>query len=87
MSKTTSSVRRLNITLPEKTVRRIDSVAKRGDRSRFIAAAVERYITEIGRIRLRKQIKEGALRSAERSQALANEWFPLEEEAWQQNRR
>jgi metal-responsive CopG/Arc/MetJ family transcriptional regulator len=34
--------RRLNITLPEETVRLIDRVAKKGERSRFIAEAIER---------------------------------------------
>ena len=79
--------RRLNITLPEKTVRLIDRVAKKGDRSRFIAEAVERYVAEIGIANLRKQLKEGALRRAGRDVAIAGEWFGLEEEAWQGSRR
>jgi CopG family transcriptional regulator/antitoxin EndoAI len=69
----------LNITLPEATVRLIDRVAKKGHR--FIAEAVERYITEIGRANLKKQLKEGALRRAERDLAIAGEWFGIEDEA------
>jgi CopG family transcriptional regulator / antitoxin EndoAI len=65
--------RRLNITLPEKTVRLIDRVAKKGDRSSFIAEAVERYVAEIGRANLRKQLKEGAIRRAERDLHLTSE--------------
>lgn len=79
--------RRLNITLPEKTVRLIDRVAKKGDRSRFIAEAVERYVAEIGRANLKKQLKEGAIRRAERDLHLASEWFDIEEETWHGSRR
>ncbi|MGH2361016.1 MAG: ribbon-helix-helix domain-containing protein, partial [bacterium] len=58
--------KRINITLPEETVRLIDRVAERGDRSQFINEAVRRYVTDVGRANLRKQIKEGALRHAAR---------------------
>jgi CopG family transcriptional regulator/antitoxin EndoAI len=78
---------RINITLPEETIRLIDRVADKGDRSRFINQAVKRYVEEIGRANLRKQIKEGAQRRAELSLEIAKEWFPLEEEAWQLRRR
>jgi CopG family transcriptional regulator/antitoxin EndoAI len=74
--------RRVNITLPETTIRLIDRVAKRGDRSRLIATAVESYVKDMGREALRKQLQEGALRRADQSRALAAEWFPLEDEAW-----
>ena len=84
---TASTYRRLNITLPEKTVRLIDRVARKGDRSSFIAEAVERYVTEIGRANLRKQLKEGALRRADRDLHLASEWFDIEEDTWHGSRR
>ncbi len=74
--------RRLNITLPEETIRLLDRVAKKGDRSRVIAEAVERYVAEVGRSHLRKRIKEGALRRAGRDIEIAEDWFSLEEEAW-----
>ncbi len=74
--------RRINITLPDETVRLIDRVAAKGDRSHFIAEAVRYYIAQTGRARLKTQLKEGAVRRAERDRALARDWFPLEEEAW-----
>jgi len=83
----TTMHRRLNITLPEETVRLIDRVAKKGDRSRFIAEAVERYVAEIGRANLKRQLKEGAIRRADRDLQLATEWFGVEEEAWHGSRR
>jgi CopG family transcriptional regulator/antitoxin EndoAI len=88
MTKSSSTVhRRLNITLPEDTVRLIDRVAKKGSRSRFIAEAVERYVGEIGRENLKRRIKEGAIRRAKRDTAIAEAWFAVEEEAWHGSRR
>jgi len=77
---------RLNITLPEDTVRLMDRIAKKGDRSRLIAEAVTEYVGKVGRARLRKRLQEGALRRAERDLRLAGEWFALEEEAWPKRR-
>ena len=74
--------RRINVTLPEETVKLIDRVSQKGDRSRLIDHAIRRYIREAGRANLRKRLKEGALRRAPRDQKLAEEWFLLEEEAW-----
>jgi CopG family transcriptional regulator/antitoxin EndoAI len=75
--------RRINITLPEETLDLIDRVAQPGDRSRFIDEAIKHYIEQIGRSNLRKQLKEGAIRRAQRDLSLAEEWFTLDEEAWQ----
>jgi len=79
--------RRINITLPESTVRLIDRVAGKGERSRLVDEALRHYLAGIGRKNLRKLLKEGALQRAERDRALAEEWFLLEEEAWQKGRR
>ncbi len=74
--------RRINITLPEETVQLIDRVSEKGDRSRLINEAVRRYVTFTRRANLRKRLKEGALRRADRDLRLAEESFFLEEEAW-----
>jgi len=74
---------RINITLPEETIRLIDRVAEKGDRSRFINEAVKSYIKEVGRANLRKRLKEGAIHEAELDRRLAEEWYTLDEEAWQ----
>ena len=87
MPKSAALHKRVNITLPERTVRLIDRVAEKGDRSRLIAEAVERYVREMGRAELRARLKEGALARAERDLALADEWFALEEEPWRGKRR
>jgi CopG family transcriptional regulator/antitoxin EndoAI len=81
-SRAATAHRRLNITLPERTVRLLARVARPGDRSRLIAAAVERYVEDAGRRQLQRRLKEGAIRRAERDLGLVEEFFRLEEEAW-----
>lgn len=75
--------RRLNITLPRETVELLDRVAPKGDRSRLIAEAVNFFVQAKGRARLRKQLSEGAIRRADRDREIAEEWFALDEEAWE----
>lgn len=70
---------RLNITLPEETIKLIDKVTQKGDRSRFINEAVQYYIAQKALADLREQLKEGAISRAERDLQLAEEWFDLEE--------
>ena len=56
--------RRLNITLPEQTVRMLDRAVPRGQRSRLIDEAVRRFVREQGRANLRKQLALGAVRAS-----------------------
>jgi CopG family transcriptional regulator / antitoxin EndoAI len=69
----TTMRKRINITLPEETLELIDRVTEHGDRSCFIDEAVRHYIQETGLANLRKQLKEGAIRRAERDFGLAEE--------------
>jgi CopG family transcriptional regulator/antitoxin EndoAI len=78
--------RRINITLSEETLRLIDQVARKGDRSFLIAKAVQHYVTSVGKARLRRLLKEGALRRAERDRSLAEEWCSLDELTWPEGR-
>jgi CopG family transcriptional regulator/antitoxin EndoAI len=73
--------KRLNITLPERTVALIDRVAGKGQRSRLIAEAVEHYVEAEGRAKLRRRLREGAEAPAMRDLRLADEWFALDEDA------
>lgn len=75
--------KRINVTLPETTVKLIDRVAKKGDRSRFINQAVRHYVEEMGKEKLKQRLKAGAIARADRDAALASEWFALDEQAWQ----
>ena len=74
--------RRLNISLPEETVRLLDRVAAKGERSHVIAEAVTRYVTELGKARLRKVMKERARKRSDLDLQIAEEWFRVDQEAW-----
>ena len=82
---TTIMHRRINITLPEATVGLLDRVAAKGDRSSLIAAAITHYMEATGRARLRRRLKEGAIRRAERDRRLVADWFALDDEAWERS--
>lgn len=69
----------MNVSLPEKTLRLLDRVAEKGDRSDFIDRAVHFYVKEVGRDRLKKQLRQGACARSVRDVALAEEWFFIEE--------
>ncbi|PYV13120.1 MAG: hypothetical protein DMG07_15390 [Acidobacteria bacterium] len=75
--------KRINVMLPESTLAVLDRVARKGDRSRFISKAVLHYVKARSKENLRERLKEEALANAERDLRMAVEWFPLEEEAWQ----
>jgi CopG family transcriptional regulator/antitoxin EndoAI len=75
--------KRINIVLPDTTVRVLDRVAPKGDRSRFISQAVLHYVESVGQQNLREQLKAGYQANAKEGLRIALEWFPLEEEAWE----
>jgi CopG family transcriptional regulator/antitoxin EndoAI len=73
--------KRLNITLPDETVRLMDRLAGKGRRSNLIDRAVRRYVTEQSRANLRKRLAVGYKANADEDLRLAEEWFPVEEQA------
>ncbi len=77
---------RVNMTLPAETVRLIDRVARKGNRSRFVDQAVRHYVEAVGKATLRKLLREGATRRSGRDARLAEEWLVLEEPAWPKKR-
>ena len=79
--------KRINITLPSDTIKLIDQVARKGDRSRFLDEAVRHFVKETGKAKLQQLLKEGAIRRKERDLTLAKEWFLLEEDSWQKTNR
>ena len=76
--------KRLNITLPEQTVRLIDRVAGKGHRSSLIDTAVRRYLQREARTNLRRRLVESYKYNADFDLQLTEEWFPIEEEIWRQ---
>ena len=79
--------RRLNIVLPDETVRVLDRVAPPGQRSRLISEAVLDYVTRRAKSNLATQLKRGALANAQRDLEIAQEWFSVDEEAWRPTNR
>ena len=71
--------RRINITLPETTIRMMDRVVKKGERSTLIDAAVMFYVKETGKANLRKSLQEGALARTNRDLKMSEEWAKLED--------
>ncbi len=78
--------KRINIILPEETLRVLDRVAKPGERSRFISEAIQHYVTTTGTAKLREQLKQGATARSKRDLEIAGEYFALEQEAWRKDR-
>lgn len=76
--------RRLNITLPVQTLRLLDRLAPKGDRSRYIDQAVRERAARAAKANLRRELKEGAIRNAERDRRLTAEWDGLSAEVWAQ---
>ena len=72
--------KRINITLPADTIRLLDRVAEKGNRSGLLDRAVRFYIREMGKANLRKQLRLGAQARASRDVTVAEEWFPIESE-------
>src|ERR1035441_9019592 len=75
--------KRINIILPDSTVAVLDRIAPKGNRSRFIDHAVLRLVKNEGTANLRERLKAGALANAKLNLEIAEEWFPVENEAWQ----
>jgi len=70
--------RKINITLPEQTAYLVEQMIKKGNTSKFVEDAIE----HLEKIRLRKQLKPGAVRRAERDLKFSQEWNELEDNAW-----
>jgi len=51
--------KRVNIILPDSTLKVLDRVAGKGDRSRFISQAVLHYVKTRGTANLRERLKQG----------------------------
>lgn len=76
---------RINISLPEETVKLIDRVASKGSRSRLIEAAVRHYVKAMGKARLERKLAEGYRKLSQSGLDIATEWFPSDEDAWRKS--
>ena len=69
----------INITISEQTSHLIEQITNKKNISKFVEDAVMYYMEHAGKISLREQIKQGALKRAERDLKLSQEWNNLED--------
>jgi len=79
-----SQKEKVTLTLPSEVMDAVREEAAPRGYSKFIAEAVTYYIQERRRQALRERLIAGYQASADRDQALAEDWRRLEEEAWQE---
>lgn len=75
--------KRINVVLPIETIKLLDRVAPKGNRSRLISDAVVHYISSRSKANLAERLKQGAMANGPRDLHMTEEWFSLDEEAWQ----
>jgi CopG family transcriptional regulator / antitoxin EndoAI len=78
-----SMTKRLNIVLPETTVKTIDRLARPGERSRFIDKAVLHYVATSSPEALHERLKAACIRDRDLSLEIANDWYAVDQEQWQ----
>jgi CopG family transcriptional regulator/antitoxin EndoAI len=78
----TDTAKRLNITIAPATWERLKTAVPRMERSRFIDNALKVYLTNLKRKSLKQRLKKEALANADKDLKIANEWFALENEVW-----
>ncbi len=76
--------KRINVILPEETIRTIDRMARPGQRSRFIQSAVLHYVATASPEALQERLKQASLRDRDLDLEIANDWFAVDQEQWQQ---
>src|ERR1022692_2890524 len=75
--------KRINIVLPETTIRTIDRMAPPGQRSRFIDQAVQHFVANRSAEALRAQLEHAAVRDRDLDREIAADWFAVDQESWQ----
>jgi len=75
--------RRINVVLPEATVRAIDRIARSGQRSRFIDEAVKHYVVTRSVAALRSRLELAAVRDRDLDREVASDWLAVDRQEWQ----
>ncbi|MFN0105830.1 MAG: hypothetical protein ACKV2U_27555 [Bryobacteraceae bacterium] len=76
--------KRINIVLPETTIRNIDRLVKAGERSRFINCAVEHYVATQSAEAVRKLLELTAVRDRDLDKQIAEDWSAVDQQSWRQ---
>jgi len=75
--------KRINVLLPEATIRTIDNLSRPGQRSRFIDRAVKHYVAMASPQALQERLKQAAIRDRGLDIEIASDWFAVDREQWQ----
>ena len=75
--------KRINVILPDATIRTIARLAKPGERSRLIDRAVQHYATTRSAEAVREQLKQSCLRDRDLDLEIADDWLAVDHESWQ----
>lgn len=73
---------KVTLTLPQELMDAVRELAPARGYSQFVAEALEYYIDQKQRRELRERLIAGYQANADADAALAAEWEPLEDEAW-----
>jgi mRNA-degrading endonuclease toxin of MazEF toxin-antitoxin module len=76
--------KRINVILPEETLRAIDRLARPGQRSRFIPRAVQHYVATASPEALQERLKQAAIRDRDLDLEISHDWFAVDQEQWRQ---
>jgi metal-responsive CopG/Arc/MetJ family transcriptional regulator len=71
--------KRINIILPEDTLRTIDRMARPRGRSRFIQRAVDHYVATSPEA-LDERLRQAALRDYDLDLEIANDWIAVDQQ-------
>ena len=78
-----SAYEKRNFTLRTDTSRLLDRLPRDVNRSRLVDEAIRERLAGLTRAKLRKQLEEGYTARAADNLRMVEEWFGLEEEAWE----
>lgn len=76
------STEKVTLTIPKETMNQIREVAPARGYSKFVTEAIEYFLEENRKKALRERLIAGYQANAEADAAMAEEWRPIEEEAW-----
>lgn len=79
----TTGYRRRNFTLRADTASKLDRLPRVVNRSKLVDEAIQERLALLTRTRLRKQLEQGYATRRVSNLRTAEEWFGLEEEAWE----
>jgi hypothetical protein len=75
--------KRINVILPEETIRKLNQLAKPRERSRLIDTAVQHYAATRSREALQKRLIAAYERDNDIARQTADDWRAVDDEAWQ----